>query len=351
MTTTTGCSVYKFKINITGTNNAGLVDSEDEYGTFGFMNINDSTKIMNNANVYGDNFLMTPGVYGNRTADNYCSTVAGNTAEYSVLIDRTQGWNGGVPNPFGGTLNIDFGENVNPLNGGAVFSGEFLDNVVSATNWLFITNTSNNNRLEIYYLNAANPTTWQLVTPDAESNYSIQFTEAKTPGCFVEGTKLSVNIENNDQYVNIEDLRKGDLVNTYLHGKKAIKFIGKGELTNNPDKWNNCVRRLPKTDDMTDDLFVTGAHSILVDELSEKESEGMVSIYGTADRKIDDKTLLLSWVSEKFEAVEGKDNYTYYHLVLEHEQDEMKRYGIWANGVLTESQCEKHFLDKTYELL
>jgi hypothetical protein len=102
---------------------------------------------------------------------------------------------------------------------------------------------------------------------------------------------------------------------------------------------------------MTDDLFVTGAHSILVDELSEKEEEGMISIYGTTERKIDDKTLVISWVSDKFEAVEGEDRYIYYHLVLEHDDDENKRYGIWANGVLTESQSEKHFLDKPYEHL
>lgn len=171
------------------------------------------------------------------------------------------------------------------------------------------------------------------------------------PACFIEGIKLYTHVKNKDVYINIENLRSGDLVNTYLHGKKSIKFIGKGHMINNPSVWNRCVKKLPKSNNMIDDLLVTGAHSILVDTLSEKEEEGMVSIYGTADRKIDDKTLVLSWVSDKFEAVHDNKEYTYYHLVLEHDNDENKRYGIWANGVLTESQSEKHFLAKPYDLI
>jgi hypothetical protein len=165
--------------------------------------------------------------------------------------------------------------------------------------------------------------------------------------CFLEGTKLYAHVHDKDSYVNIEDLREGDLVNTYLHGKKAIKFIGKDTLFNNPDKWNGCLKKLPKLGDMTDDLYITGAHSILVDELSEKESEGVMAIYGTTDRKIDDKFMLNAWVSEKAEPVLNANFFTIYHVVLEHDDDEDNKYGIWANGLLTESQCEKHFLKGT----
>ena len=215
--------------------------------------------------------------------------------------------------------------------------------------WQFYNDTETGNAI-YYYLTSA-PDTAQLATDVTFAFTSVAGPSPVSPACFMEGTKLYAHVHDKDLYVNIEDLRSGDLINTHLHGKKAIKLIGKGFMTNAPNQWNGCVKKLPKSVDMVDDLFVTGAHSILVDELSEKEAEGMVSIYGTADRKIDDKTLLLSWVSEKFEAVDDNKDYTYYHLVLEHDDDEMKRYGIWANGVLTESQCEKHFLGKDYELL
>lgn len=214
--------------------------------------------------------------------------------------------------------------------------------------WQFYKRVSNGNN-EIWYQIEGEAYT-------QATNVTFAFTSVagpspRSPACFIEGTKLLAHVKDKDTYVNIEDLRSGDLVKTHLHGYKPIKFIGKGFMTNNPTQWNGCVKKLPKSGDVTDDLFVTGAHSILVDELSEKESGGMLAIYGTTDRKIDNKTLLLSWVSEKFEAVDDNKDYTYYHLVLEHDNDENKRYGIWANGVLTESQCEKHFLGKDYELL
>jgi len=165
--------------------------------------------------------------------------------------------------------------------------------------------------------------------------------------CFLEGTKIHAHVHDKDVYVNVEDLRKGDLVNTYLHGKKAIKFIGKDTLFNTPDKWNGCLKKLPKSGDATDDLFITGAHSLLVDELSEKEAKVVSSIYGTADRKVDDKFLLNAWASEKAKPVLSDEFFTIYHFVLEHDGDENKKYGVWANGFLVESQCEKHFLAKT----
>lgn len=189
----------------------------------------------------------------------------------------------------------------------------------------------------------------------AASNLSqsgtFTFGEGTVNNCFLEGTKLYAHVHDKDLYVNIEDLRTGDLINTYLHGKKAIKFIGKDTLFNNPDKWNGCLKKFPKSGDMIDDLFITGAHSLLVDELSEKESDGIMAIYGTTDRKIDDKFMLNAWVSENAEPVLATDFFTIYHLVLEHDDDEDKKYGIWANGVLTESQCEKHFLKGTHEEL
>jgi len=349
MSGTVGYSVYKFKIDVVGTNTAGLVDSTDPVGTHGFMNINNTTHHIFNAKALATggtnyiNYLEPTGTYGNFEPDNVCVVQAGTTVNYTPINLHQSS----IPST---TEPIDFGQY---LTTGAVFSGEFLHTTVpNVEYWLFFTNDSTPSAIifEIYYL-LTGGTTWTKVLPTGTgSSYTITFSESKTPGCFVEGTKLLAHVHDKDLYVNIEDLREGDLVNTYLHGKKTIKFIGKGQLKNDKNQWNNCIRRLPKSGDMTDDLLVTGAHSILVDELSEKESEGMVTIYGTADRKIDDKTLVLSWVSDKFEAIDDEEDYTYYHLVLEND-DTDKRYGIWANGVLTETQSEKHFLAKPYELL
>ena len=55
----------------------------------------------------------------------------------------------------------------------------------------------------------------------------------------------------------------------------------------------------------------------------------------------DNKHLLLSSVSDEFAPMQDNGVYTYYHLLLENNHDEEERFGIWANGVLTETPNEK----------
>jgi hypothetical protein len=208
------------------------------------------------------------------------------------------------------------------------------------------------NTLSLYFVQGAS-NTWTQVD-DTIATYNISFTQVSAnnptpPACFIEGSKIYAHINNKDTYVPIQDLKKGDLVKTYLHGYRKIKMIGKNTLKNDPSKWNSCIKRLPKNRlGAFEDLILTGAHSILVDNLSEKEKSGQLAIYNTIDRKVDGKYLLLAFASENFEKVNDNNTYTYYHFVLEHDDDVNARYGVWANGVLTETQSEKHFLTKSY---
>ena len=48
---------------------------------------------------------------------------------------------------------------------------------------------------------------------------------AEAASCFNEGTKILCFKNNKEEYVPIQDLRKGDIVNTYLHGYKKIDLI------------------------------------------------------------------------------------------------------------------------------
>lgn len=213
--------------------------------------------------------------------------------------------------------------------------------------------SSSNNQIDLYFVKGVSDT-WTKID-DSIATYNITFTEVGSdnptakPACFIEGSKIFARLNNNDAYIPIQNLKKGDLVKTYLHGYRKIIMIGKNTLKNDPTKWNYCIKRLRKNKlGAIDDLMLTGGHSILVNNLSEKEKAGQISIYNSADRKIDGKYLLLASVSENFETVNDNNKYTYYHLVLEHDGDLNVRYGIWANGVLTESQSENHFLSKGY---
>jgi hypothetical protein len=144
-----------------------------------------------------------------------------------------------------------------------------------------------------------------------------------------------------DEYVAIELLKVGDFVKTYKHGYRKISKIISGSFRNNPKKWNMCMYKMAKTESngLLEDLIVTGGHSLLVDSISETEQANYDELGLTEWCKdtIDGKRLLLSSVSDHFKAIQDTEKYNYYHLLLENNDDEEERFGIWANGVLTET--------------
>jgi hypothetical protein len=186
------------------------------------------------------------------------------------------------------------------------------------------------------------------------SNGANLFVSNNTVNCFNEDSKILVLNELMDEvYKPIQELKKGDLVKTYLHGYRKIEMIGKGKLVNNPKKWDSCMYKMVATveNGLLEDLVVTGGHSILADEISEVERENMVKL-GLQDYndKIDDKVLVLAAISEKFVAVQDKEIYNYYHFVLEG-NDEIQRFGIWANGILSETISKKYFVENGLKAL
>ena len=174
---------------------------------------------------------------------------------------------------------------------------------------------------------------------------STFITQISDPSCFNEGTKiLCLNKNLGEEYIPIETLRSGDLVKTFKHGYRKIDLIGKNTLINNPSKFNECMFKMEKSDSngLIEDLIVTGGHSILVDDLGEQKEENE-KLLGT--QIIDNKYLLLAAVSSDFSKIETVNVYTYYHFILENNGNDEERYGVWANGVLTETPSKKGFID------
>jgi hypothetical protein len=172
------------------------------------------------------------------------------------------------------------------------------------------------------------------------------------PSCFNEGTKiLCLNKLGEEEYIPIENLRKGDLVKSYKHGYRKIDLIGKNPMINNPNRFNECMYKMEKTPDnrLTEDLIVTGGHAILVDDLSIYKEENDLIFGGTP--LIDDKYLLLSAVSKEFVKLENTNLYTYYHFILENNGNDDERFGVWANGILTETPSKNYFTNHKYTLL
>ena len=49
--------------------------------------------------------------------------------------------------------------------------------------------------------------------------------------------------------------------------------------------------------------------------------------------------------------IENNNLYTYYHFILENNGNDDQRFGVWANGILTETTSKNHFMNHKYILL
>lgn len=243
----------------------------------------------------------------------------------------------------------------NSITGATPIDGSLINDV----NWP-LTNT------EEYYLQEF---TW-TVTTAAKNNGSIflifnigngDFNEdglftltevwfSTTPFCYNEGTQiLCINrATNQEEYRAIENIRIGDLVQTYKRGPRAVTQIGKGELMNSHTNPKCCMYKLPKSDNMIDDLIITGNHSILVDSYESREDEQLHIANHGRDARIEDKRLLLARLSSKFIRLPEGEKYTYYQFSLDNRGNNNFHYGVWANGVLSESCSEDVY--KTHNL-
>jgi hypothetical protein len=149
-----------------------------------------------------------------------------------------------------------------------------------------------------------------------------------------------------DVYIAVEYIEEGTLVKTYKNGYKKCKFNMKETLNNKKEHSINNLYRLSKltNGNLFEDLYITGSHSMLYNNLTEKEEDAMYKLLATYNRKFDieipnkieDKYKLIAYYDSRFTEVKKDINVNIYHLVLESD-NKNRNYGIWANGVLTES--------------
>jgi hypothetical protein len=266
------------------------------------------------------------------------------TAFYETINGSTD-FNNSIlgPNPFPPPLDFYTADNTFILG----FFGGGGTNITSTT-----LQTEYNSDIPYYNIYGNDAIDENVLWQGDNLTNSIIIIPISDPSCFNEGTKiLCLNKNLEEEYILIENLRKGDLVKSYKHGYRKIDLIGKNPMINNPEKFNECMYKMTKTYDngLIEDLIVTGGHAILVDDLRNYKEEndkllGSVQI-------IDDKYLLLSAVSKDFIKLENTNLYTYYHFILENNGNDDERFGVWANGVITETPSKNQFTNHKYTLL
>lgn len=185
------------------------------------------------------------------------------------------------------------------------------------------------------YITGTDPPTGFPNQSDWDSHVSFPINQI-TPSCFNTGTLILCLINNQEQYIPIENMREGTLVKTIHNGYLKVDLIGKKTIINDPTDFRRCMYIMPTTN-----LIITGGHSILVDDITDDERNTLLAIDHI--HKIEGKYLLLAAATSKFERLTNTNKYTYYHFVLQSD-DPTQRFGVWANGILTETTFRESFL-------
>ena len=159
--------------------------------------------------------------------------------------------------------------------------------------------------------------------------------------CFKEDTKILCldPTDNTEQYLPIQSLKKGTLVKTLASGYQPIQLIGHSKIYNSANQLRSKNRlykcQKEQYPELTEDLIITGCHSILVWDITDKQraelEEHMGQIFVTENRY-----RLMACIDEKALPYEKEGVFTIWHFALENDHDR-KNYGVYANGLLVES--------------
>jgi hypothetical protein len=202
------------------------------------------------------------------------------------------------------------------------------------TYWRISSNSTGSSPQNVVYVNGS-----ELIPGGSYYMYPA------TP-CFLEGSKILSLVEGEETYVPIENLRKGDLIKTSRNGYKKVEIIGKGDIVN-PGNNERTEDRLYKCSpinypELTEDLYITGFHSILVDTLTDVQREKTL-IHTGRIFVTDNKYRLIACIDERAEPWNAEGDFTIWHIALEN-TDERMNYGIYANGGLLVESCSLMFL-------
>jgi hypothetical protein len=164
--------------------------------------------------------------------------------------------------------------------------------------------------------------------------------------CFLEGSKILSLVDGTETYLPIEQIKPGTYVKTILNGYRKVELIGKFEMYNSvnnertQDKIYKCS--VDKYPELKEDLYITGCHSILVDELTDLQRDKTIKevfkIFVT-----EKKYRLLACIDERAEPWESEGKHMIYHFALENDDLKMN-YGVYANGGLLVETCSINYM-------
>ena len=164
--------------------------------------------------------------------------------------------------------------------------------------------------------------------------------------CFKEDSTILCLIDGQETYVPVQDIQNGTLVKTYLSGYVPVAMIGHSKIynPNNSLRSKNRLFRYSKNKfpELTEDLIITGCHSILVPHLT--ETQRALSKELTGDVYVTDNLYrLIAVLDENSEPYEEEGIFNIWHIALDND-DDYSNYGIYANGGLLVETSSKRMM-------
>jgi hypothetical protein len=160
--------------------------------------------------------------------------------------------------------------------------------------------------------------------------------------CFLEGTKILCCVDNEEKYIPVEEMKEGTLVKTFLNGYIPVHTIGHSNIYNPANKLRGENRLYKRTKEqypeITEDLIITGCHSVLVDvdRITPEVRKKTMDLFKHETMATDTKYRLLTCLDERADTYEVEGTFPIWHFALDH-YDIYMNYGIYANGLLVET--------------
>lgn len=209
----------------------------------------------------------------------------------------------------------------------------------------------NNSELNTIHINSFNILSINPNAPIPDGTYNVALTRDSSTDtyniqnspyiintvCFLGNTEIVCLMDDVEVKIPIDKIKIGTKVKTYNNDYVSVRNIFHKKFyndINNPIK-KNKLYKLQSQEPNCPPLFLTGGHSILVDDLTEYETSETLKVWNTCE-KICDKYKLLTYINKNANAHYKNAVYSIYNIVLEH-TDQDYQYGIYANGFLIET--------------
>jgi len=177
----------------------------------------------------------------------------------------------------------------------------------------------------------------------AFTDATYSFSNVSGPNCVDKDTDITCLVDGVEKEVKVHNLKPGDMVKTYKDGYRKINRIGYMDSFNQSksERLGGARFVLLKTDHngLTEDLYVSARHLILVDSLTKEQEKNEKETFGKI-YKVNDKFLVQARHHPDFELIEEPRYHRYYQMTLDNDGDIHQRHGIYTNGYLTESTCQ-----------